>query len=61
MLQLALLFFIVAIVAGVFGFGGIAVASAGVAEILFFVFIALFLLSLVMHLARRGDDAVSKL
>ena len=61
MLQLALLFFIVAIVAGVFGFGGIAVASAGVAEILFFVFIALFLLSLVMPLARRGDDAVSKL
>jgi len=35
------------------GFGGVAVAFAGLAKILFVVFLVLFLLSLVMHLGRR--------
>lgn len=42
MLRMALLFFIVAILAAIFGFGGIAGASAGIAKILFFVFLVLF-------------------
>jgi len=50
----AAVFFIIAIVAAIFGFGGIAAASAGIAKILFFVFIAIFLLSLVVGLARRA-------
>ena len=45
MLYWALVCFIVAIVAALFGFGGIAVASAGIAKILFFVFLVLFVLS----------------
>jgi uncharacterized membrane protein YtjA (UPF0391 family) len=53
MLYYALVFLLVAILAGVFGFTGIAVASAGIAKILFFVFIVLFLVSLVTHAARR--------
>lgn len=61
MLQLALLFFVVAIIAGVLGFGGIAAATAGIAEILFFVFLALFAFSLVMHVARKADDTVDRL
>ena len=47
MLGWAVTFFIVAIIAAVFGFGGIASASAGIAQILFFVFVVLFVLALV--------------
>lgn len=54
MLSWALIFFVVAIIAAVFGFGGIATASAGVAQILFFLFLVLFVVSLIMGLARRG-------
>jgi uncharacterized membrane protein YtjA (UPF0391 family) len=54
MLRMALAFFIVAVIAAALGFTGIAVATAGVAKILFFVFLVLFLLSLVGHLLRRA-------
>jgi uncharacterized membrane protein YtjA (UPF0391 family) len=53
MLYWALIFFLVAIVAALFGFGGIAIASAGIAKLLFFVFLVLFVISLVAHTARR--------
>jgi len=48
MLKWSLLFFIVAIVAAIFGFTGIAIASAEVAKILFFIFLVLFLVTLVV-------------
>jgi uncharacterized membrane protein YtjA (UPF0391 family) len=48
MLYWALMFFIVALIAGVLGFGGVAAASSGIAQILFWVFLVLFLLSLVL-------------
>ena len=47
MLGWAIGFFAAAIVAAVFGFGGIASAFTGIAIILFWVFLALFVLSLV--------------
>jgi uncharacterized membrane protein YtjA (UPF0391 family) len=53
MLRWALGFFIVALLAAVLGFSGIAVAAAGVAKILFFIFLVLFLVSLISHLLRR--------
>jgi len=53
MLYFAMVFFIIAVLAALMGFGGIAVAFAGVAKILFFLFVILFLVSLVMHLGRR--------
>lgn len=53
MLYWALVFLLVAILAAVFGFGGIAVASAGIAKLLFFVFLVLFVVSLVAHGVRR--------
>jgi uncharacterized membrane protein YtjA (UPF0391 family) len=53
MLRWALAFFIVALVAAVLGFTGIAVAAAGIAKILFFLFVALFLITLLGHVARR--------
>jgi uncharacterized membrane protein YtjA (UPF0391 family) len=40
MLKWALIFLVVAIIAAAFGFGGIASAAAGIAKILFFIFLA---------------------
>jgi uncharacterized membrane protein YtjA (UPF0391 family) len=53
MLSWALAFFIVAIIAAVFGFTGIAAGAAEIAKILFVVFVVLFLVSLVAGLLRR--------
>jgi uncharacterized membrane protein YtjA (UPF0391 family) len=47
MLYWAAVFFVIAIVAAVFGFGGIAASAAGVAKILFVVFLVLAGLSLL--------------
>jgi uncharacterized membrane protein YtjA (UPF0391 family) len=47
MLGWAATFLIIALLAAVFGFGGIAGASAGIAKILFFVFVVLFVISLI--------------
>jgi uncharacterized membrane protein YtjA (UPF0391 family) len=54
MLTWALLFLLIAIVAGLFGFGLIASAAAGFAKILFFVFLVLFVVSLIMGRGRHG-------
>lgn len=53
MLYWAIVFFIISIIAGVFGFGGIAAASAGIAQILFYIFIAVFIVTLILGLMRR--------
>ena len=47
MLGWAVVFLIIALVAAIFGFGGIAVASAGIAKLLFFIFLVLFVISLI--------------
>ena len=47
MLQYAWVFLILAIIAAVFGFGGVAVAAAGIAKVLFFVFLVLFVIGLL--------------
>ncbi len=52
MLYYALAFLLVAIVAAVFGFGGIASASAGIAQILFFIFVALFIITIIARAIR---------
>jgi uncharacterized membrane protein YtjA (UPF0391 family) len=54
MLYWAVVFFVVALIAAVFGFGGIATASAGIAQILFFIFLALFVVAMVAR-ALRGN------
>lgn len=50
MLRLALFFFVVSLVAALFGFGGISVAAAGIAKILFFLCIVIFLFFLIAGL-----------
>ena len=47
MLYWAAVFFVIALVAALFGFGGIAATSAGIAKILFAIFLVLFVVSLI--------------
>jgi len=55
MLRWAVIFLIIALVAALFGFTDIAAASAGIAKVLFGLFLILFLGALVLGLvaARR--------
>ena len=53
MLYYAVVFFVIAIIAAVLGFGGIAFGAAEIAKVLFFVFLVIFLVALVMGLSRR--------
>jgi uncharacterized membrane protein YtjA (UPF0391 family) len=53
MLRWAIGFFIVALLAALLGFTGVALAAAGIAKIIFYLFLILFLLTLVGHLLRR--------
>ena len=48
MLRRAAGFFIIALIAAIFGFGGIASGSEEIAKIIFFVFLVVFLISLVL-------------
>jgi uncharacterized membrane protein YtjA (UPF0391 family) len=52
MLRWAVLFLIIALIAAVLGFGGIQGLAMQIARILFFLFLVLFVISLVM--GRRG-------
>lgn len=57
MLRLSLLFLIVALIAALFGFGVIEGYSLFAAKILFFVFLVMFVVSLVMG-GRTSKDMV---
>ncbi len=50
MLKWALIFFVISIVAGFFGFSGVSAAAGGIAKILFFIAIAVFLVFLALAL-----------
>jgi uncharacterized membrane protein YtjA (UPF0391 family) len=54
MLRWAAGFFVIAIIAAIFGFSGIAAGSADIARVLFFVFLVVFFVSLVMGLLSGG-------
>ena len=47
MLNWSITFFVLAIVAAIFGFGGIATEAVYIAKILFFIFIVLFVFSFI--------------
>jgi uncharacterized membrane protein YtjA (UPF0391 family) len=46
MLKWAAIFFVIALIAAALGFGGVASAAAGIAKVLFFIFLVLFLVAL---------------
>lgn len=59
MLYWALVFFVVAVIAAVLGFGGIAGIAATIAKWLFVLFLVVFAVMLIMWLVQRGKKAAS--
>lgn len=53
MLRYAVIFFVVAIIAAVFGFGGIAAGAVEIAKILFYVFAVLAVFSFLFGLTTK--------
>jgi uncharacterized membrane protein YtjA (UPF0391 family) len=47
MLRWSVIFFIIAIIAAIFGFGGISEGAADIAKVLFFIFLALFVIAIL--------------
>ena len=58
MLRWAVVFLVVAIIAALFGFGGVAGISADFARILFFLFLVLFVVSLLFGWRGRGEPTI---
>ena len=55
MLRWALVFFVVALIAAVFGFGGVAGEAAWIGKVLLVIFLILAVVSMLM--GRRGPSA----
>jgi uncharacterized membrane protein YtjA (UPF0391 family) len=53
MLHWITVFFVVAMIAALFGFGGIAASAVGVGKLLFVVFLVAFTLTSLLSLARH--------
>lgn len=54
MLSWALVFLVVALIAAAFGFTGLAGAAGGMAQILFWIFLCVFLVALLLGRRPRG-------
>ncbi len=61
MLRWSIIFLVIALIAALLGFGIVASAAAGIAKVLFFVFLVLFIITLVggMSIARKVKDTFS--
>ncbi len=58
MLRWALVFLVIALIAAALGFTGVYMAAAAIAKILFYIFLVLFVVSLIMHLGRGRGPTV---
>jgi len=54
MLYWSAVFFVIALVAALFGFGNLSESAGDIAKVLFFIFVVLFVISLVAGMFRRG-------
>ena len=54
MLHYSVVFLVIALVAAIFGFGGIAAGSVEIAKILFFIFAALAIIGFVVSLVKKN-------
>lgn len=52
MLRLIIIFLVIALIAALFGFGGIAEGATDIAKIIFYIFLVLLAISLVFRLVR---------
>jgi uncharacterized membrane protein YtjA (UPF0391 family) len=53
MLHYAIVFLVIALVAALFGFGGIAAGAVEIAKILFFIFVIMAVIAFVIGIGRR--------
>ncbi|MEJ2803446.1 uncharacterized protein DUF1328 [Comamonas sp. BIGb0124] len=53
MLHYAVVFLVIALIAAVFGFGGIAAGAVGIAKVLFFVFIIMAVASFLFGMIKK--------
>jgi len=53
MLYWAAVFFVIALIAAIFGFGGIAAGAAEIAKVLFFIFLIVFAVTLLFGVISR--------
>jgi len=56
LLSWVLIFLVVALVAGFFGFGGVANESAWIAKVLFFIFLVLFIIAWMQDMGYMGTN-----
>jgi uncharacterized membrane protein YtjA (UPF0391 family) len=56
MLYYAAVFLVIALIAAIFGFGGIVVGAVEIAKVLFFIFVVMTLVTFIMGMARRGKS-----
>lgn len=54
MLHYAVVFFIIALIAALFGFTGLAAGAVGIAKILFFVFLIGAVITFILSLMKRA-------
>ena len=54
MLQYSVIFLIIALVAALFGFGGIAAGAVEIAKILFFIFAAIAIVTFVISILKKN-------
>ena len=54
MLHYAIVFFVIALIAALFGFGGIAASAVGIGKILFIVFAVLAVASFLFGILRKN-------
>ncbi len=54
MLHYAIVFFVIALIAALFGFGGIAASAVGIGKILFFIFVILAVATFLFGLVKKG-------
>jgi uncharacterized membrane protein YtjA (UPF0391 family) len=53
MLHYAIVFLVIALIAALFGFGGIAAGAVEIAKILIFIFVVLAVIAFIVGLGRR--------
>ncbi len=53
MLHYAVVFFVIALIAAAFGFGGIAASAVGIGKVLFIIFLSLAIASFIYGLVRK--------
>lgn len=54
MLSMVITFLVLALIAGALGFTGVEIISVEIAKVLFFIFLVLFILSLIANVVRGG-------